>query len=407
MNLKKIIISSIISAIFFAGALYGGYSLTKFLTTPTISQNQIASPTDKPVVKLVDSQSYCPLNGKEYTTQDQARWEQLRPVAVMIENHPDSRPQSGLQSADIIYEAVAEGGITRFMALYLCDEVPRFVGPVRSSRTYFLDWVSEYNSLYAHVGGANTPGPADALSQISTYGIKSINEIPLGRDSLTAGYQRIEDRLGRAVSLEHTMYLELIKLRNYAVEKFNWGVETDGARWDSTFVKWKYPSKELSVTSSSEKTKTISYDFWENMSGFNVEWQYDSSTNMYKRFMNDAPHLDNNSKQQIAINNVIVMVQKESRANDGYPGNLHLLYQTTGTGKAFILNNGIIIEGSWSKSGRTAKTKFLDKQGKEIVLERGKTWISVVPDYSESTIKIESRLSTPSVSVSPKASSAQ
>lgn len=403
MSTKKIITLTICSILCFSIATYAGFTFVNYLV-PSSNNNVVAEQPQRtvaPSIKLVDAQSYCPLNGKEYSVQDQARWEQLRPVAVMIENHPDSRPQSGLSAADIVYEAVAEGGITRFMALYLCNEVPRFVGPVRSARTYFLDWVSEYNSLYAHVGGANTPGPADALAQIATYGIKSINEIPLGRDSLTAGFQRIEDRLGRPVSLEHTMYLEIQKLRSFAAERFQWGVATDGSRWDSTFEKWKYHNGTQPADNSLPKTNRLSYNFWESSAGFNVEWRYDPTTKLYSRLMNNQPHIDNNTKQQITASNVIIMVQKESRANDGYPGNLHLLYQTIGKGDAYVMNNGNVIKASWSKSGRTARTKFIDATGKELSLQRGLIWISIVPDYSAQAIVVTEQPASPSATVRP------
>ncbi len=117
----------------------------------------------------------CPLNGAYYTKPERELWEKRRPLGVMIENSKVSRPQSGISAADVVYEALAEGGIPRFLAVYYCQST-EYVGPVRSARTYFLDWISEYGSspLYAHVGGANTPGPANALGQILEY---EINEL--------------------------------------------------------------------------------------------------------------------------------------------------------------------------------------------------------------------------------------
>ena len=134
----------------------------------------------------------CPLNGELYTAEEKAIWSGRRPLAVVIENHADSRPQSGLGMADVVYEAVAEGGITRFMAIFYCaaaaSNTNYDVGPVRSARTYFLDLASEYADypLYAHVGGANCSAPKDpvtgkqfacttdrramAIEQISDYG---------------------------------------------------------------------------------------------------------------------------------------------------------------------------------------------------------------------------------------------
>ena len=99
----------------------------------------------------------CPLNGAYFTKGEREVWEKRRPLAVMIENHADSRPQSGLSRADVVYEAVAEGGISRFLAVFYCGAAagsakPYDVGPVRSARTYFLDWASEYADypLYLH-----------------------------------------------------------------------------------------------------------------------------------------------------------------------------------------------------------------------------------------------------------------
>ena len=116
----------------------------------------------------------CPLNNLKYTEEERKAWEERRPLLVMVENHEEARPQSGLSSADIVYETVAEGGITRFMGIYYCDAQSHeiIVGPVRSARTYFLDWASEYgnNPLYAHVGGANCHPESGAGCGISTGG---------------------------------------------------------------------------------------------------------------------------------------------------------------------------------------------------------------------------------------------
>jgi hypothetical protein len=101
----------------------------------------------------------CPINGGMFSTIERDIWEERRPMGVMIENHLDSRPQSGLSRADVIYEAVAEGGITRFLGIFYCGAAAEDVtiGPIRSARVYFVDWISEYGTdpLYVHFGGAN------------------------------------------------------------------------------------------------------------------------------------------------------------------------------------------------------------------------------------------------------------
>lgn len=392
MTVGKASLLTVFSLSIVALTAWGTYSIANSIFTPRTSGSTL-SPVpsgSKSPVKLVDAESYCPLNGKKYTQAEQTRWEQLRPAAVMIENHPDARPQSGLSYADVVYEAVAEGGITRFMAIFLCDEPPQWVGPVRSARTYFLDWVSEYNSLYAHVGGANTPGRADALSQIQTYGIKSINEIPLGQtNSLKAGFQRITDP-AKPVSLEHTMYLNVNQLRQFAIDQFKWGVTTDGARWDSTFEKWKFAdTKTQGIPSNAKDSEKIAYEFWQNQGGgANVEWTYQSDTNTYARKMNDSFHNDKVTGKQIEISTVIVQLQTEERAGDGYPGDLHLLYGTIGSGDGYMLRDGKVFPIKWEKSGRTARTKFKNSTGTEIPLSRGKIWISTIPTYSKEFVMI-------------------
>src|SRR3990167_327471 len=120
----------------------------------------------------------CPLNGERLSKTQKNVWEGHRPLGIMIENHKEARPQSGLSSADIIYESVAEGGITRFLAIFYCKDA-QYIGPVRSARIYFMSMLQAYgaNPLYAHVGGANAPGPADALGTINKLGCGNYNDM--------------------------------------------------------------------------------------------------------------------------------------------------------------------------------------------------------------------------------------
>ncbi|MDQ3098965.1 MAG: DUF3048 domain-containing protein [bacterium] len=386
MEQKKIVILTLAGVVVLSLSIFGAYTITKFVNTPNDNTNQTAGTSPTPAIKKVDAESYCPLNGKRYTTEDQLRWEQKHPVAVMIENHPQSRPQSGLTSADVVYEAVAEGGITRFMGVFLCDPTPQVTGPVRSARTYFLDWLSEYNAFYAHVGGANSNGmatesKADALAQIKRYGIKDFDYSP--------GFYRDENR-NPDVAYEHTAYLDMDRLRKYAKDTWKWGAEVNGTRWDTTFEKWKFIDDNTQTTAEASAAATISYQFWDTSASlFNVTWNYDAASKTYARTMAGKSHVDKNNNEQIKVSDMIIMFQEESKANDEYQGNLHLLYKTIGTGQAYIFMNGNMIKGTWSKSGRTAKTKFLDSFGHEIPLARGKIWISIVPTFSKATVKVQ------------------
>ena len=326
----------------------------------------------------------CPLNGNLHTKPAKEAWDKRRPLAVMIENHQESRPQSGLSSADVVYETVAEGGITRFMGMYLCSFGDVQVGPVRSARTYFLDWLSEYDPLYAHVGGANTPGPANALGQIIDYKIKDLNQFGIGYPTFWRDYQR----LGRPVATEHTMYSTTKKLWEIG-EKKGWGVaDSLGVRWDKNFVPWKFLKKDEAVNTGSPATK-MTVNFWESQSDYQVEWNYDQTCNCYKRKNGGSDHTDLNTKQQLSPVTVVVQFMKESRANDGYEGNAHLLYANKGpqapTGKALIFMNGKVIKGTWNKANRLAREVFKDEAGQEISFVPGQIWIQTVPEGSSVT----------------------
>jgi len=242
MNSKKI--STIILAI---GVYFLVTGASFFLFSRTISSQGISSPLPQPSAGANGQLAFdnslpkteaCPLNGALYSKQQRDWWEKHRPLGVMIENHSDSRPQSGLSGADVVYEAVAEGGITRFLVMFYCQDAGQ-VGPVRSARTYYIDFVSEYgnNPLYAHVGGANQPGPADALSQINTYGWGSYNDM----NQFSIGFPtfwRDSDRLGHATATEHTMYSTVQKLWDYAAKSRGLSnVDEENKSWEYYFSK--------------------------------------------------------------------------------------------------------------------------------------------------------------------------
>jgi hypothetical protein len=331
----------------------------------------------------------CPLTGAKFTKAEKDIWSTRRPLGVMIENHVEARPQSGITRADVVYEAVAEGGITRFLAIFYCgasaEEV--LVGPIRSARTYYLDWISEYGDfpLYVHIGGANcnprtgsgcaNGAKADALGQIDKYGWWNYNDI----DGYNVGLPTIwrdTDRLG-PVAWEHTAYSTTDMLWEFAANKRKLtAVDSDNNNWAENFTPWQFKDD---AGASERGSKNIDINFWEGYKDFAVRWNYDATTNSYKRNIAGSSHTDKNNDEQIVAKNIAVVYMKESRANDGYDNNLHLLYTTKGTGKAVLFMDGQAIEATWSKKDRLSRTKFLDSKGKEIKFNRGPIWVEVVP----------------------------
>lgn len=391
MNTKKIIliglalyiVSTVASYVLFANM--GGSIIEAPVPAPSVGKNGKTVFDDS----LPKTQA-CPLNGALYSKQQEKWWQQHRPLGIMVENHPEARPQSGMSSSDVIYEAVAEGGITRFLNVFYCQDA-EFVGPVRSARTYFLDFISEYGSypLYTHVGGANCDAStgsgcangakADALGQIRDYGWSRYNDL----DQFGVPCPvlcRYEDRLPNRAT-EHTMYTGTSKLWNFAKEQRDLtNVDSDGNSWDEDFRKYEF--KDDAKDSARPASQTVSFDFWSGYNDFSVKWKYDRTTNSYLRFTGGQPHLDFNTKKQLTAKNIIILFMTESRANDGYPGNLHMLYGTKGSGNALVFQDGKQIKAEWEKKDRESRTILTNRTtGEEIPFTRGKLWFEIVsPD---------------------------
>lgn len=333
----------------------------------------------------------CPLNGAMYTKTEADIWAKRRPLAIMIENSPDARPHSGINRSDIVYEALAEGGVTRFMAVYLCDAARSdvTVAPVRSVRTYFIDWASEYGQtpLFAHVGGANCSGEklpngsmgpcqtdprAQAIEQLSKYGWRYSTGNDLDQFSVGAkAYIRNENRVGRPIATEHSVEGYTNKLWAVGAERGWTNLDPKGIDWQKSFVPWKFKTQ----TPALGAITPITYDFWEGFKQFDARWDYDPATNTYKRTTGGEPHLDLETNEQLWAKNVVVLFTKEIGPVDSLK---HMLYTTIGQGKALVFQNGQVIEANWTKKSREDRTIFTDKKGQEITFEPGRIWISIV-----------------------------
>ena len=318
----------------------------------------------------------CPLNGALYSTQQEAWWQKHAPLGVMIENSTDARPQSGLSSADIVYEAVAEGGITRFLAIFYCQDAIE-VAPVRSARVYYINWVSEYgqNPLYAHVGGANAPGPADALGLITNLGwdaYNDLNQFAIGFPT----YWRDYNRLGHTVATEHTMVTTTTKLWDFSKTRGLTNVDKNSVSWDTSFVKYSF--KDDAPLSGRPTSQSIHIDFWGDPN-YAVDWNYDRTSNEYKRSNGGVSHIDLNTKKQLTAKNVVVLFMNQTQVNDGYMNNEHLEYDNIGMGKALIFIDGKEVNGTWKKTTRTSRTLIYDANGSPVVFDRGAIWFEAQP----------------------------
>lgn len=378
--MKKIILLGFVVYLLTAGISYAVFSqkpelITPDGDTPKADGGKVTNDYEALTFEGPKTEA-CPLTGELYPKDQRAWWESHRPLGVMIENHLDARPQSGLQATDVVYEAVAEGGITRFLAVYYCQDAG-IVGPVRSARTYFMDFVSEYGEypLYAHVGGANTPGPANALGQINDYDWGSYNDLSQFAIGFPT-FKRDESRLGREVATEHTMYSITSKLWEVGEKRGLTNVDKDGAAWDENYTPYKF--KDAPAAGDMPQSQVIKIDYW-NGADYGVTWTYDPKSNVYLRSNGGEKHMDRNTKTQLQTTNVVVLYMTEGRANDGYEGNAHMLYGTKGKGTATVFMDGEEIAANWSKPTRTDHLAITDKSGKEITFTKGKIWFNVQP----------------------------
>lgn len=396
---KTFLIVGILAYIISVGSSYAVFSATNKATTPENNQSQLQNDANGGLTinPSEPKDQECPLNGAMYTKAEQAIWATRRPLIIMVENSPDARPHSGINRADIVYEAVAEGGVTRFMPVYLCDAARSnvVVAPVRSVRTYFIDWASEYGKtpLFGHVGGANCSGEklpngnmgpcitdprAQAIEQLVKYEWRYSTGNDLDQFSVGAkAYIRNESRTGKSVATEHSVEGRTEKLWTVGKERGWTNIDPDGKEWTDDFKPWKFKD-EASQTSRGAITP-IAHDFWDGYKQFDVRWDYDNVTNVYKRSTGGEPHYDQESNDQLWAKNVVILFTKEIGPVDPLK---HMLYATTGEGKALIFQDGNVVEGRWAKKSRTDRTIFTNQKGQEIQFNRGRIWISIIDTSS-------------------------
>lgn len=272
-------------------------------------------------------------------------------TGVQIENSPDARPQSGLKDADVIYEAIAEGGITRFHAIFK-DNLPEYVGPVRSVRPYYLDFISPYDGAIAHVGGSG-----QALAEIKADGIKDLDQQFSGNSS---AYWREKTRYA-----PHNMYTNIIKLKE--IEQKN--------GWTSTYEGFVRGGEDKASATPTAKNVNIRI----SSANYNVVYNYDPASNTYLRKVGGKPHIDAKSNAQLAPKVLIVPVVGWSKSG------IYSVYAINNGGKVFVFQNGTVIEGTWSKAGRKAQFKFTGTDGQPIKLAPGQTWVTLASGAGDVT----------------------
>jgi hypothetical protein len=276
------------------------------------------------------------------------------PIAVMIDDHRDARPQSGFNAASVVWQAPAEGGIPRYMLVF-GETVPGAVGPVRSARQYYIDWAAEWNAVYVHSGGS--PGALQTLRQ------KGSGQLVWNADEFRWGGRYLWRSDQRRAP--HNVYTDGEHLRALA------GVigATDGPLTPA----WTFgpPASGDARPVGAEIRVVYPYE--------PVTFRYDLVSNTWPRYIDDssAPQVDEADGAIVAPTNVIVLRMEFGPLNDG-SGKKRLDAETVGSGEAWIATNGRIVHGTWSKSSETSPTLVFGPDGQPARLTTGQTFVEVI-----------------------------
>ena len=263
-------------------------------------------------------------------------------VSIQIENSPDARPQSALNQAGVVFEAIAEGGITRFNASFL-DTQPDYIGPIRSVRPYYAILAAPFDPIFVHAGGSG-----DGLAKLSQLGLKDLDHGANG-----SAFQRVSDRYA-----PHNLYSTMANLDTASASR---GYTTSN-------VKSLLRKEEKSSVTPTAKSIDMSI----SSPLYNTHYDYDPATNSYKRSMAGSPHTDHRSGAQITPKVVVALVMNFSQ------NGIYSVYQIVGSGTAFIFQDGEVVQGTWTKSAEKEQIQFASADGKPLGLNPGQTWITLV-----------------------------
>lgn len=302
---------------------------------------------DRPsTVEAVRVQAYCPIDGLPTTKRGIYR----RPLAVMIENSPKARPQSGLPAACAVYEAITEGGITRFLAVYLHAD-PAVIGPVRSARPHFINIAREYNAGYVHCGQSY-----EALQILATdptiYNLDQMKyPAPFWRD--------------RSRYAPHNLYTSAAKLRRLLRTR-----------------QWEMPVSPLPNFTSSAQTfsgqpaKTINISF-PGATHYALRLVYSAKKGGYLRYMDGKLHVDRVTRQPIVAKNVVVQRVNAMPYSNSTHGTFDV--EMVGNGQGIFLRDGQQVKIRWQKANASTITRYTDRDGNSLPFRSGQTWVEIVP----------------------------
>lgn len=303
-----------------------------------------ASPTSTPA-------GYWPLDGAPLQPGERAV---RRPIVAKIDNHPNARPPTGLSLADVVVEAPAEGGITRFDAVFQHD-LPKMIGPIRSARLIDFGVVPWFDGIFLHVGASDP-----IMAKLRDSGLTDVDQVFNGDL-----YWRSSDR-----EAPYNVYTDPASILAYA--------DRIGAGGPTDVGSLKFYHGDTPVQSGDRPGPSVRINY---SPAVQTAYVYDADRKLYLRSIGGSPHLDAATGKQIAAANVVVMETNVAETDivEDSLGNRSLQIDTVGEGEVTIFRDGRAMSGYWRRPTRDAMITFSDTKGQPILLKPGQTWIQIIP----------------------------
>lgn len=366
------ILSVVLAAIFIVLS-FAGCKGKEYTKTDDPSESKTDGPAEPAYPANIN-----PLTGLEMSESASGK----RPVAIMVENSPEARPQWGLSTPDIVLEGLVEGGITRMMWIYAdVSQMPK-VGPVRSARHDYVEIAYGMNAVFTHWGGSR---PAySLLDSLESKGYLDVDGMDYGTNGNESnkGYYFFKDPT-HSKATEHCGYTTGAYLSS-AIEKR--GIDTAQTKEDwapfTVITKGeRTPYGDAAAGTCSSITVTFS-------ASYKHTFKYDAEKGLYLNFMNTSPMLDGNTKEQMAVKNVIVMYTNVTGYQTSKKDDQKLREWDLSSGEALYITNGYGERITWKKGDASSPLKFYGQDGKELTVNSGQTWIGVIPNGNRNLTQV-------------------
>lgn len=368
----------------------GNNEVEEAIPLPTVESVSISTPTPEatPTPEPVDPANMLngiPIIGEREVVNGEMQsyltgeWKDVevatrRPIAVMVPNNAPALPHYGLSQASIIYEAPVEGRVTRLMPIFEDFDDLDHIGPIRSSRDYFVYAAMGYDAIYCNWGLA-IPYVADLINS------DRVDNISQALEGIEVAASEAYDRIPRGgYATEFTAYLFIDGLKK--------GVERLGYDWNYSpdqVPQFTFAADDTRVEYADNLDATMIYPGGKdsNKSGYGIDnpyFEYNEEDHLYYRFQDDKKQIDEMNNEQYAVSNVVLQYcHGEVRDAKDY-----LAFRVHGDGDALVFTNGKVIQATWERASDEVPPKFYDKDGNEIVFNQGKTWIcNIWEEYGE------------------------